>query len=461
MRIGIKAALIALGLSAAPAAAQADTLADTMTFAYRNSGVIEQNRALLRAADEDVAQAVAAMRPILNWSATAGYQYRESTVSTPTGSTRVSQEVAGLNLELTGALTLYDFGRSEFALAAAKEQVLSTRQTLIAIEQDILLQAVQAHLGVVRAQQLLSLRQSNLRLITRELRAAEDRLELGEITRTDVDFARARLASARAQVAAAQGDLLVAQESYRAVAGRAPHRLTSPSPARIERGRDAARDYALRHHPRAIGQRHSVAAAELNIKRAETAMQPTVQMQGKLGLDHDLNQTHQLSLSIGGPLYQGGALSSQVRQAMARRDAARAGLHQLSAQLSQQVGNAYAQLAVTDQRIEASARQVRAARSAYRGLQEEASLGARTTLDVLSSEQSLLDAQVAEISARIDRVLASYNVLAAMGVLTAQNLGLPVQQYDPNAYYSLAEQAPTRSSEQGQALDRILQSIGD
>lgn len=460
MRIWIRI-LSLVGAFFAPVMAVADTLADSMTFAYRNSGVIEQNRALLRAADEDVAMAVAALRPILSWSATAGYRYTESTATIAGQSRRVSQEIAAMNVELTASLTLYDFGRGQLAIAAAKEQVLATRQTLLSVEQDILLRAVQAHMGVIRAQDILALRQSNQRLITRELRAAEDRFDLGEITRTDVDFAKARLASAQAQLAAAEGDLVAASEAYRAVTGRAPSRLTTPAPAQVTRNSDTARDYALRHHPQAVGQRHSVAAAELNIKRAEAASKPTVQLQGKMGLDHDLNYSDQIGISIGGPIYQGGALASQVRQAMARRDAARAGLHQVSAGLSQQVGNAYAQLAVTGQMIESAGRQVRAARAAYRGLQEEANLGTRTTLDVLSSEQSLLDAQVGEVSARIDRVLASYNVLASMGVLTAKHLDLPVQIYDPNTYYSLAEQAPRRSSEQGQALDRILRSIGD
>lgn len=460
MRIKIQVLAI-VGAFFAPAMAMADTLADSMIFAYRNSGVIEQNRALLRAADEDVAMAVAALRPILSWSATAGYRYAESTATIAGQSRRVSQEIAAMNVELTAALTLYDFGRSQLAIAAAKEQVLATRQTLLSVEQDILLRAVQAHMGVIRAQDILALRQSNQRLITRELRAAEDRFDLGEITRTDVDFAKARLASAQAQLAAAEGDLVAAREAYRAVTGRAPSQLTTPAPAQVTRSSDTARNYALRHHPQAVGQRHSVAAAELNIKRAEAASKPTVQLQGKMGLDHDLNYSDQIGISIGGPIYQGGALASQARQAMARRDAARAGLHQVSAGLSQQVGNAYAQLAVTGQMIESAGRQVRAARAAYRGLQEEANLGTRTTLDVLSSEQSLLDAQVSEISARIDRVLASYNVLASMGVLTAKHLDLPVQIYDPNTYYSLAEQAPRRSSEQGQALERILRSIPD
>ena len=97
---------------------------------------------------------------------------------------------------------------------------------------------------------------------------------------------------------------------------------------------------------------------------------------------------------------------------------------------------------------------------AFRGVREEATLGARTTLDVLNAEQELLDAQANAISAQADEVIASYRVLAAMGLLTAEHLRLPVQLYDPAAYYNLVKDSPGILSEQGQALDRVLRAIG-
>ena len=129
--------------------------------------------------------------------------------------------------------------------------------------------------------------------------------------------------------------------------------------------------------------------------------------------------------------------------------------------VSQNVGNAYASLRVARASREASALQVRAARTAFRGVREEATLGARTTLDVLNAEQELLDAQANAISAQADEVIASYQVLGAMGLLTAQHLNLGVQSYDPAAYYNLVRDAPATTSQQGQALDRVLRSIGD
>jgi len=314
---------------------------------------------------------------------------------------------------------------------------------------------------VRRAQEFVALRQNNVRLITQELRAAQDRFEVGEVTRTDVALAEARLASARSQLAAQEGALVRAAEEYRAAVGRAPSGLQSVPPAPVSRSVAEAKALALRTHPSLREAQHSVTAAEINILRAEAAMRPTVSLQGSVSLDLNGNDTERLGLNVGGPIYQGGRLSSQVRQFMARRDAARAGLLIAARDIEQNVGNAYSFLEVARASREASERQVRAARVAFEGVREEATLGSRTTLDVLNAEQEQLDAAANLISAQVDETLASYSVLSAMGLLTAQHLGLNVQIYDPAAYYNLVDDAPTAMSQQGEALDRVLRAIGN
>ena len=92
-------------------------------------------------------------------------------------------------------------------------------------------------------------------------------------------------------------------------------------------------------------------------------------------------------------------------------------------------------------------------------MREEASLGARTTLDVLNAEQELLDAKVTRIQAEAQRYLGVYQVLQAMGLLTVQHLGLGIPTYDPAQYYNAVKNAPVHSA-QGKKLDRILEKLG-
>ncbi len=442
--------------------AQAETLADALVGAYSHSGLLDQNRALLRAADEDVATAAAALKPILNYSADITRSFGERLQTGPTvfnlGGTSASASIIA-------SLLLYDFGASSNRVEATKETVLATRQQLISIEQQVLLRAVAAFMSVRSASEFVALRENNLRLLIQELRAARDRFEVGEVTRTDVALAEARLAEARSGLATAQGNLLQAIEEYRNVVGRAPGRLINPPRLpRIEANVDTAKALAVRTHPDLRAVQHQVAAAELNIMAAKASVNPSISATGALSITESFDSSNytrsgSVGVELSGPIYQGGAISSQVRRAIAQRDAQRGALHIVRNNVVANVGSAYADLAAQRASLEASEGRIRAARIAFRGVREEATLGARTTLDVLDAEQELLDAEAARISAQANLYVAAYQVLQTTGRLTAQDLRLPVQQYDPSAYYNLVKDAPTARSEQGRKLDRVLKSL--
>jgi outer membrane protein len=444
-------------------ATRAETLADALVGAYDNSGLLEQNRALLRAADEDVAAANATLKPILRWTADLAQSFGTQSSAALPFAQRV--ENLSVSVRLIGELLLWDFGASQFRVEAAKETVLATRNTLLNVEQVILLRAVSAYMGVLRASEFVALRNNNLRLLTEELRAARDRFEVGEVTRTDVALAEAQLAQARSGLAGAEGDLLRAVEEYRNVVGRTPGRLSQPpSLPDVGNNLDSAKALAVRRHPLILASQHQVAAAGLAVRSAEAAMSPRVTLQGSYGLTESFdtnayNHTGSVGVSVGQTIYQGGALSSNVRRAMAQRDAQRANLHVVTNDVQQDVGNAYASLSSARAVLDASDRQIRAARVAFRGVREEATLGARTTLDVLDAEQALLDAESIAVSARADLYIAAYTVLAATGQLTAQDLALPVQIYDPAAYYNLVKDSPPVLSKQGQQLDKVLRAL--
>lgn len=450
LRGAIVAAATGVALVGAPAAARAETLADALALAYRNSNLLEQNRALLRAADEDAAAAMASLRPIISFVASSTYALRAGQAETLTSA-------AGLTLDIT----LFDSGRNRLALEAARETVLATREALRQVEQNVLLSAVQAYVAVIRAQQFVGLRQNNVRVISEQLRAAQDRFEVGEVTRTDVALAESRLAAARSALAAAEGDLHVAREAYKVAMGAYPGNLVSPALGKLApKTLDEAKAVGERRHPLILQEKHKVAAAEINIERARAEMKPKVT--GTVGAQIDSRGPWQRSVGVTMtvPLYAGGGLSAALRQAMALRDAERANLLQTTLQVREGVGNAWARLAVATASLEASRRQVEAATVAFEGISEEARLGARTTLDVLDAEQELLNARVAAVSARTDQLVAYYSLLAAMGVLTVKDLGLGVVTYDPEAYYKAVKDAPSRMvSPQGERLDRILKEV--
>ena len=443
----------------------ADTLKEAMVKAYNSSGLLEQNRALLRAADEDVAVAASAMRGVLGWTSNITSRKTQALSDAGGFGGQKTDTVANTaSVGLTASITLYDGGRNKYALEAAKEAVLSTRQTLVGVEQQVLLSTVSTYMEVLRSRKTVTLRQNNLRVIKEELRAARDRFEVGEVTKTDVALAEARLAASVSALAVAEGERAQAEESYKQTVGSSPKGLTAPGRLpKLPSSAAASKKSAVQNHPDIIAIQHDIKQAEYNMKRAEGAYHPTVSLSSALNYTDqeadDFRRSGSVSLSAEGPIYTGGRLPALLRQATARRDAQRSVLHLTRLRLEQEAGSAFALLQMARSGREASEEQIRASRVAFEGVREEAKVGARTTLDVLNAEQELLDAQAGLISAEADEQIAAYRLLAQMGKLTVDDLNLPVQKYDPLEYYNLVKGAPTALSKRGKQLDKVLRAI--
>lgn len=452
MRGFFAAAAVAIGVMAAPVA-QAETLTDAFIAAYRTSNLLDKQEATLRAADEDVAQAMSTLRPVVDFAVQSGYSRFQTTAN--------GQFFDGVRttFDITASMVLLDFGRRALRIEIAKEAVLATRELLRNVEQNVLFAAVDAYVDVQVKSQILSLRDSNVRLVTQELRAAQDRFDVGEITRTDVSIAEARLAAARAGFAAAEGDLMIAREAFKAATGAYPRNLSRlPKSPSLPKSMEAARSVALKTHPLILSAQRRVTLAELSIELAKAGFKPTISARATAGINDAGVEEQSFGLSLDQRIYSGGNQASVLRSAIADRDGARADLGQAGVEIAQAVGNAWAGLEIANAQVQAGDRQIRAAQTAFDGVREEATLGARTTLDVLNAEQELLDARVTRIEAEAQRYVGVYRLLQTMGLLTVEHLKLGIPTYDPAAYYNAVKNAPVHSA-QGKKLDRILEKL--
>lgn len=444
-----------------PLRAGAENMADALIGAYNTSGVLEQNRALLRVTDESVGVAVSALRPILAWTATA----RRGFSQTRSGSFVTSGQTSTYGVGLSAQILLYDGGAAALGIQGAKESVLATRQALLGVEQSILFRAVSAYLNVNLQTQNIALRVNNVRVLGEELKAANDRFEVGEVTRTDVALAESKVAQARSELAIARGGLANAQAEYTAAVGHAPGRLApTPTLPATPASASAAKALAVQNHPDILAAQHQVVVAEITIGQIKRTQRPTVTLGAQIGTTEnfglpDYNRSGSVSLNLKQTIYQGGALTARIRTAIAQRDAARANLLTVQRSVIQNANNAYVRLKVAQASLTATLQRIRSAEVAFRGIREEATLGARTTLDVLTAEQSLLDANTQRISAQAERATATYQLLQVQGLLTAERLGLAVQIYDPTVYYNLVKKAPIQSSKRGHDLDRVLKAL--
>ena len=439
----------------------ADNLTDAFIGAYNTSGLLEQNRALLRAADEDVAIALSALRPIVNWTVRISQNHSRRSVSDVITSQDPSNFFTGLML----SQLIYDGGASVLGKQSAQETVLSTRQSLLDIEQQVLVRAANAYLGVLLQEETVEIRQSNVEVSAEELRASQDRFEVGEVTRTDVALSEAQLASSQADLAVARGNLSIAQAEYVNAVGKAPGRTAGqPSLPNLPRSEVDAVYLAQRNHPSISSAQHQVRALDLIVQQRRTNLGPSIRLNADAGItesyDNDDNVNDlTISLNLNQPIYSGGGLAATVRRAMATRDASRANLLNVQKNITQGVADRYAAYQAATASLRASTERVRASQVAFNGVREEATLGARTTLEVLNAQQDLLDAQLAEVASRTEKTRAAYQLLQAQGLLTAERLGLAVQIYDPTLYYNLVKKAPPQVSKQSRDLDRVLKAL--
>ncbi len=459
-RTAVSLALTALVIM--PSQLSAETLSDALIDAYRNSNLLDQNRALLRAADDDVAIAQSALRPTLDFvmSLNAAHPHREIYSSFYNSGSSRDNLVA--TYQLQASIALYTGGSNRLTIESRKETVLATREALRSLEQSVLLSSVVGYMGVLRSQAFVTLRENNVRVLTQEKQATEDRFEVGEVTRTDVALAESRLAAAISQLEAARGDLAVSRETFRTAVGRYPGDLAFPGALpKTAPSVDEAIRIGVRTHPDIRQAQRGVTVAELGMRIAGAAYKPSISASILSQTDSEYqDEEHFLSLDLNQPIYRGGAMAALERQAIAQRDSNRANLLQVTLGVEEQVASAWANFDAATAQIRASELQIRAAQIAFDGTREEATLGARTTLDVLDAEQELLDARAARIDAIATQYVAVYSLLSAMGLMTVDHLNLGIQTYDPAGYYNAVKSAPARLSQRGQKLDRVLRKLG-
>ena len=438
----------------------AQTLSEALVQSYNNSGLLDQNRALLRAADENTVIASSALLPIVSWAANFSGNWSETDMAGSSASDVVWRGSVGLN----SSLTIFDGGTNKLAADVTKQNVLATRQGLIALEQKVLNGAAGAFMGVLEGRETVRLRENNYSVIREELKATKDRYEVGEITRTDVALAEARLASSLSSLSAAKGQLVQSEAVFKNAVGISPQALISPMampvlPTTVEE----AVSVAYSSHPELKQLQYQIKASELTLKRVKASSKAKLTLNGDIGLSDSDVQPDTLQASIGlnlsGTIYQGGSIPARERQALANMQAVRSSLHVQMAAIEQRVSSSFAMLEVAKASRAAIEKQIEAAEVAFNGVKQEASLGARTTLDVLNTEQELLDAKSQLINATYNEYLAGFDVLSASGLLTVEYLNLPVVRYNPEEYYKSIVNNQDKDSERFNAIKDLLKKL--
>ena len=439
----------AFGCVVAPLAARAETLETALVEAYRSNPSLNSQRAAVRAIDEGVPQALSGYRPKISATITGGEQSLSSTTKVTSTTPSTYSTLSGYNSPVGGGVTVSQTLFNGFQTAnrtrQAESQVLAARETLRQTEQTVLLNAATAYMNLLRDTAILSLQESNVKVLQEQLRQVRDRFNVGEVTRTDVAQSEASLAAGRSQVLTAESNYKTSGAVYRQVIGSNPGKLVPATP--VDRFSPHSLPGAVAvgssGHPTVTSAQYNIDVAQSQVKVAEGALLPTLSVQGNATQNYlvpgSLVTEKSYSASVLGtlsvPIYQGGAEYSLIRQAKETLGQKRIDFDTARDSVRQTVVQSWGQLEAAKANIDATQSQVQSSEIALNGVREEARVGQRTTLDVLNAQQALVNARVALVSAQRDRVVAPYALLAGVGRLSPQVLGLHVPTYNAEVHY--------------------------
>ena len=299
------------------------------------------------------------------------------------------------------------------------------------IEQRVIYDSIIAYLNVLRNERLVDLSKKNMNVLNQQLDATESRYQLGELTRTDVAQATAALESATSVLASRQGALDLANSIFETAVGMPPTELdVNIKLPLLPKTLEEAKRIAVKFNTTLNASLFSEKRARSLLEAAKSKTLPTLSFSTSLSGGENASQSEfsnfGFSLTGSMPLYNGGSLKSGERQALSELELIMARSEMSRLNVMQAVVSAWSDFEVSSTVITARAREVEATELAYQGTLEEARLGARTTLDVLNAEQTLMNTKTNLETARSERLAAGYRLLLQTGTLTRSALGVEV-----------------------------------
>ncbi len=421
------------------------SMPQTLAYVYEHHQEMLKARAEMRAADEAVNQARAGWRPTIKATGSHAVQrdsysqllsQRDGITPTTSGGVSVQQRLLDLGATNSGI----DYAEAERGAKRAEYQSKA---------QEILLRAAQAHIEMIRDRHNLETARDRRAGMARIRDKSTTEYKVGIANRASVALAESNLEGAMARIAAAEGQLEKSRAAFLYAVGYLPGDLSFPASLAhlIPKDLKALEHIALTQNPAIVAAEKRLIAARAAIKNTRGGIQPTIDATGQanrsltgrdLGRYGHNSSSVQVSLTI--PLYNPPSYS-QIRQSQESALAARMALELARLQVTQGVASAWASMVSARSEIRQLEAQIKATEETLRGNREERELGTMSVFEVLNTEQQLYDQQQQLNNARSSLALSEYQLLALMGRLSPEELGLSVSIYNPDENYDNVQTA--------------------
>ena len=405
----------------------ANTLFDSLNSAYLNNPKLNAERASMRASREEKRESISEFLPSVTISG-----YLSDQQNTKTGGSDSNFKPA--EQSITVEQKIFQGGSGVANLLKKKHGQSLGELKLKKVEQEILLDAAKAHTELLLNRKKVDINLMNIDLLERQVETDQNRLEKGEINLTDLAQSEASLAGARAQLISAQNDLITGKANFEKIIGKKPTeniQEIKKTNLNLPESLAAAYNMSQSENPDLQIALLEYKQAKLDVVIASADLQPSATLKYKIAEQDDFSATVQdrtqqtVTATATLPLFAGGSNLFNVRNAQELRNQKELLYEDKKSEVETNVATAWSNYQSSKGVLDSIRSQVKAAEIANEGITLEYESGnSRTTLEVIQSRTILLDSRINLASSERNFLISQFNLLSAVGRLTAKQLNL-------------------------------------
>ena len=409
-----------------------DNLYDALKITYKNNKELNAERENVNIAEQDLKISKGNYLPSGTITGSKSQQDTNKLTNQSGGDAAIN-DVDPLNTTIKLEQTLIDFGRnaelkkSKLGLSLSKEKLKKT-------EQEIFYKAIEAYSNLIASIERVKINERNLNLLTRQVENDKTRLEIGQITLSDLSQSESSLAGAEAKNIKAINDLTTSKLNYENVIGKINNvdnlnkTLNPISP--LPKSLSEAIEISNNNNPDIIIARIEYEQSEKDIKISKADLAPTATLSVERSNTEDFSSTidekeqDTIKATITWPFFSGGKNLANVNKNQSEKIRKRLLLDNTIKSSETNVASAWSNYQSSESILTSIRAQVNAAEIANEGITEEYQRGSRSTLDFIQSTAILLDARISLANSERDFILAQYNLLKSVGLLNSNHLNI-------------------------------------
>ena len=409
-----------------------DNLYDALKITYKNNKELNAERENVNIAEQDLKISKGNYLPSGTITGSKSQQDTNKLTNQSGGDAAIN-DVDPLNTTIKLEQTLIDFGRNA-ELKKSKLGLNLSKEKLKKTEQEIFYKAIEAYSNLIASIERVKINERNLNLLTRQVENDKTRLEIGQITLSDLSQSESSLAGAEAKNIKAINDLTTSKLNYENVIGKINNvdnlnkTLNPISP--LPKSLSEAIEISNNNNPDIIIARIEYEQSEKDIKISKADLAPTATLSVERSNTEDFSSTidekeqDTIKATITWPFFSGGKNLANVNKNQSEKIRKRLLLDNTIKSSETNVASAWSNYQSSESILTSIRAQVNAAEIANEGITEEYQRGSRSTLDFIQSTAILLDARISLANSERDFILAQYNLLKSVGLLNSNHLNI-------------------------------------